>query len=148
MDTSHGDRPQPPTGPGQSEQAQAQPSGHPQMLPPGPAPPGRPHPLLPAAPDSPAAPDAPAPRDDTAGPSLTGQAFAPPSDQPWVRLSPRFTLHRRISVLVGAVPVAAVGGFLISRVAGGVGALLWVLAVVISCGLGWIAAELAYRSWG
>jgi uncharacterized protein len=75
-------------------------------------------------------------------------AFAPPSGMSWVRVSARFTLHQRVSVLIGAVPVAAIGGFLISRVAGTVGALLWILAVVISCGLGWIMAELAYRSWG
>jgi membrane protein YdbS with pleckstrin-like domain len=75
-------------------------------------------------------------------------AFAPPGGMAWARVSHRFTWHRRISVLVGAVPVAGLGGLLVAGVAGPVGALLWVLAVVISCALGWIVAELAYRSWG
>ncbi|WP_315987223.1 PH domain-containing protein [Actinomadura sp. HBU206391] len=76
------------------------------------------------------------------------RAFAPPGGLPWARVSPRFTWHRRITVLLTAVPVAAVGGLMVATIAGTMGALLWVLAVLIWCALGWIVAELAYRSWG
>ena len=76
------------------------------------------------------------------------RAFAAPGGLSWARVSPRFTWYRRICVLLSAVPVAALGGLLVARVAGVLGALLWLLAVLICCALGWIAAELAYRSWG
>jgi membrane protein YdbS with pleckstrin-like domain len=147
MDTSHGDQPHPP-GPGPGGPGPAYPPGRPQILPHGPqAAPGP----VPAAP--PTASEPPGGASSTtfspdAGPDAEAQAFAPPNGLPWARLSARFTLHRRVSVLVGAVPVAVIGGFLISRVTGAVGTLLWVLAVAISCGLGWIIAELAHRSWG
>jgi membrane protein YdbS with pleckstrin-like domain len=76
------------------------------------------------------------------------QAFGPPAGMLWAMVSPRFTWHRRVTTFLGSVPVALAGAYLVAQAAGGIGALLWVVAVVISCGLGWIVAELAYRSWG
>ncbi|RAY15481.1 hypothetical protein DPM19_11675 [Actinomadura craniellae] len=66
----------------------------------------------------------------------------------WVGVSSRFTWHRRVSALLWGLPVALFGGLVVLWVAGGLPALLWVVAVVVACGLGWIVAELAYRSWG
>jgi membrane protein YdbS with pleckstrin-like domain len=66
----------------------------------------------------------------------------------WYRVSPRYSWHRRITTVLWALPVALVGALIVAQSGGLVGALIWLLAVVISCGLGWIVAELAYRSWG
>lgn len=77
-----------------------------------------------------------------------GQAFEPGGGLAWAHISRRFTWHRRVSALLWAVPIGLVGGFLISRSGGALGALLWGVAVLLSVGLAWIVAELAYRSWG
>jgi membrane protein YdbS with pleckstrin-like domain len=66
----------------------------------------------------------------------------------WYRLSPRYRWHRRLGTVLWALPVTAIGALIVARSGGPVGALIWTLAAVISCGLGWILAELAYRSWG
>jgi membrane protein YdbS with pleckstrin-like domain len=75
-------------------------------------------------------------------------AFAPPQGTDWYRVSKRYTWHRRIAAVLWALPVALAGALIVAQSGGLAGALAWLLAVVISCGLGWIVAELAYRSWG
>lgn len=80
-------------------------------------------------------------------------AFAPPrlpdaQSLAWQRLSPRFRTQRRITALFWLVPVAGLGAALLGRTAGAVGAALWLAAAVVSYGLVWIVAELAYRCWG
>ncbi|MFI0452328.1 PH domain-containing protein [Actinomadura sp. 6N118] len=76
------------------------------------------------------------------------QAFEPGGGLAWAQISRRFTWHRRVSALLWAVPIGLIGGFLMSRSGGALGALLWGVAVLLSVGLAWIVAELAYRSWG
>lgn len=75
-------------------------------------------------------------------------AFAPPEGQMWHRVSPRFRWQRGIATLFWVVPIAALGAWLVARAAGAVGAVLWVVAALVSYGLGWIVAELSYRCWG
>ena len=76
------------------------------------------------------------------------QAFAPPPGTQWTPVSPRLALHRRISMVAGGVAAAAVGGLGVWWTGGLVVALVWVIAVVIACGLGWVVAELSQRSIG
>ncbi|MGI8328348.1 PH domain-containing protein [Actinomadura scrupuli] len=83
-----------------------------------------------------------------AGGGSPDAAFAPPEGTAWYRVSRRYTWHRRITVVLWAVPIALVGALIVAQSGGPVGAGVWLLAVVISCGLGWIVTELAYRSWG
>jgi uncharacterized protein len=76
------------------------------------------------------------------------QAFAPPPGTQWTPVSPRLALHRRISVLLAGLVAAAAGGWAVWWTGGLVVAIVWVIAVAISCGLGWIVAELGQRSLG
>jgi membrane protein YdbS with pleckstrin-like domain len=76
------------------------------------------------------------------------QAFAPPPGMRWATVSPRLALHRRISVLLGGLLAAVVGGLAVWWTGGVLGAIIWVAAVIISCGLGWIVAELSQRALG
>lgn len=66
----------------------------------------------------------------------------------WTPVSPRLALHRRISVLLCGLVAAGVGGLAVWWTGGLLGAIFWVVAVAISCGLGWIIAELSQRSLG
>src|SRR5918992_5202848 len=111
------------------------PGGRPEMLPPGAAGPGQ-YGHVPGTPGA-------APANGSAD-----QAFAPPPGTQWATVSSRLALHRRISVLFGGVAVAAVGGLAVWWTGGLVIAIVWVVAVAISCGLGWIVAELSQRSLG
>jgi len=76
------------------------------------------------------------------------QAFDPPAGMGWARVSPRLTWHRRIAVLLWAFPVTVIGTFVLSRMIGLVGGLTWLAAVFVACAMGWIVAELGYRSLG
>jgi uncharacterized protein len=76
------------------------------------------------------------------------RAFDPPAGTSWARVSPRLTWHRRIIVLMWALPVTVIGAFVISRVIGLAGGLIWLALIIVSCAMGWIIAELDYRSWG
>ncbi|SEG27998.1 hypothetical protein SAMN04489712_104204 [Thermomonospora echinospora] len=51
-------------------------------------------------------------------------------------------------MVLGAVPAALVGALWVSQGGGTLGVVLWLVLVVACCGLGWIVAELAYRSLG
>lgn len=94
-------------------------------------------------------PYAPQGRPTPAGPRPAVDAvFGPPNGLSWTRVSPRFPWHRRVSTTLGALPVALAGAFLVSRAGGALGGILWVALVIVCCALGWIVAELAYRSWG
>ncbi|MEU5876921.1 PH domain-containing protein [Spirillospora sp. NPDC047279] len=119
---------QPPQTPGPGGQGAHPPYGPPQA---------QPHPAPAAGAAHPQPPQYPA-----------GQAFAPGGGLSWVHISKRFTWHRRLSALAWAVPAGLIGGFLVSRSGGALGAILWGVAVLLSVGLAWIVAELAYRSWG
>jgi membrane protein YdbS with pleckstrin-like domain len=86
-----------------------------------------------------------------AGPAGNGsadQAFAPPPGAQWSPVSPRLALHRRVSVLLAGLLAAAAGGLAVWWTGGIIGAVVWVVAVIISCGLGWVIAELSQRSLG
>jgi uncharacterized protein len=76
------------------------------------------------------------------------QAFAPPPGAHWTPVSSRLAWHRRISVLLGGLLTAGAGGAAVWWTGGIIGAVVWVVAVVISCGLGWVIAELGQRSLG
>ncbi|GAA4605724.1 PH domain-containing protein [Actinoallomurus liliacearum] len=76
------------------------------------------------------------------------QAFDPPSGMTWVRVSPKLTWHRRIAVLLWALPVTIVGAFVLSRTRGLAGGLIWLALVLAACAVSWVVAELSYRSWG
>jgi len=76
------------------------------------------------------------------------QAFQPGGGLPWAQISKRFTWHRRIVAVLWAIPVALIGAFLVSQSGGTVGAILWLVAVLLSVGLAWIVAELGYRALG
>jgi uncharacterized protein len=76
------------------------------------------------------------------------QAVAPPPGAQWTPVSPRLAWHRRVSVLLGGLLAAGAGGAAVWWTGGIIGAVVWVVAVVISCGLGWAVAELGQRSLG
>jgi membrane protein YdbS with pleckstrin-like domain len=114
------------------------PGGRPEMLPPGQSVPGGPGQYG----------HVPGPSGGEPANGSADQAFAPPPGTQWATVSPRLALHRRISVLLGGAAVAAVGGLAVWWTGGLVIAVVWVVAVAISCGLGWIVAELSQRSLG
>ena len=76
------------------------------------------------------------------------QAFAPPPGAQWTPVSRRLAVHRRISVLLVGLLAAASGGLAVWWTGGVPGAVVWVVAVIVSCGLGWVVAELSQRSLG
>ncbi|MBO2451549.1 PH domain-containing protein [Actinomadura barringtoniae] len=76
------------------------------------------------------------------------QAFQPGGGLPWAGISKRFTWHRRLVAVLWAIPVAAIGAFLVAQSGGTIGAVLWLVAVLLSVGLAWIVAELGYRALG
>jgi uncharacterized protein len=121
------------------------PPGSPQILPHvgAPAPPF----VSPPSPPSPAPPGPPGPSPVPIG-GRAEQAFDPPAGMVWARVSPRLTWHRRIAVLLWALPVTIVGAFVLARTTGLLGGLIWLAVIVVACGMGWIVAELVYRSWG
>jgi membrane protein YdbS with pleckstrin-like domain len=131
MNVSHG---QSQPGPSSAEQGHGSPPGQPNApyARPGQPPPGN-------------APYAPVPG-AAAGPS--GGAFGPPVGLGWSRVSRRLPWHRRIMTVLGALPIALVGAVWVAQGGGALGVLLWLVLVVVSCGLGWIVAELSYRSLG
>ncbi len=111
------------------------PQGGPRIIPHG-------VPPMPPAPGGPAGPS-PVPIGGRAE-----QAFDPPAGMVWARVSPRFTVHRRIVVLLRALPVTIIGAFVLSRMLGLAGGLIWLAVIFVSCAMGWIMAELGYRSLG
>jgi membrane protein YdbS with pleckstrin-like domain len=125
-------------------QAHDMPPGSPSILPPGASAAPQQGPSLPPPP-APAGPPGPSPVPIGA---RAEQAFDPPSGMTWARVSPRLTWHRRIAVLLWALPVTIVGAFVMSRTSGLAGGLVWLALVLVACAMGWIVAELTYRSWG
>jgi uncharacterized protein len=122
MNARQGDQPyQPGSAPGR-------PAMRPEMLPPGIAPQGSPG--------------------SVGANGSADQAFAPPPGMHWTPVSPRLAWQRRISVLLAGLVAAAAGGTAVWWTGGMVGAIIWVVAVVVSCGLGWVVAELGQRSLG
>lgn len=121
------------------------PPGSPRILPPGGLPVPQHGPLPPPPPPPPSGPpgSSPVPIGGRAE-----QAFDPPSGMTWVRVSPRLTWHRRIAVLLWALPLTIVGAAVLARTAGLLGGLIWLALIVVGCAMGWIVAELVYRSWG
>ncbi len=125
------------------------PPGSPQILPPG-----TPVPQTGPPPHAPGGPPGPSGVPGSSGPSpvpigaRAEQAFDPPAGMAWARVSPRLTWHRRIAVLLWALPVTIVGAGALSRLAGLAGGLIWLAIILVACALGWIIAELGYRSWG
>jgi uncharacterized protein len=81
-------------------------------------------------------------------PGRVERAFDPPAGTSWARVSHRLTWHRRIVVLLWGVPLTFVGAVAASRAIGVAGGLIWLGLTVVSCAMGWIVAELDYRSWG
>jgi membrane protein YdbS with pleckstrin-like domain len=118
------------------------PPGSPTILPHG-APPPRRGPLPPAPMSSGPSGPSPVPIGGRAE-----QAFDPPSGMTWARVSPRLTWHRRIAVLLWALPLTIAGSFVLSRMIGLLGGLVWLAVIMVGCAMGWIVAELVYRSWG
>jgi membrane protein YdbS with pleckstrin-like domain len=119
------------------------PPGSPSILPPGAPPAPQQGPLPPPPPSSGSSEPSPVPIGARAE-----QAFDPPSSMAWARVSPRLTWHRRIAVLLWALPVTVVGAFVLSRTSGLAGGLIWLAVVLVACAMSWIVAELSYRSWG
>ncbi|QKG22846.1 PH domain-containing protein [Actinomadura verrucosospora] len=137
QDAAH---PPAPSGPGQG--------GHPQD--PGGTPPGRPdfapgpagqvplgaHPLQPGAPGA-------------VPPTYEAdQAFAPGGGLQWSTISARHAPHRLLTAVLWAVPIGAVGAFLVWRNGGPIAAAMWIAAVVLVTVVTWVMAELDRRSFG
>ncbi|WP_083733823.1 PH domain-containing protein [Actinomadura sp. CNU-125] len=114
-------QPQPPQGPAQGEAGQAAPVD-------GPYPP----------PGAVAAP--PQYRPD--------EAFAPGGGLVWRPISGRHTGQRALTALLWAIPVGALGVFLLGRDGGLAPAAMWVFAVLLAAVVVGIVAELDRRSFG
>lgn len=76
------------------------------------------------------------------------QAFAPGGGLQWATISGRHAPHRLFSAVLWAVPVGAVGAFLVWRNGGAVAAAMWIVAVILVTLLTWAMAELDRRSFG
>ncbi|MFD0685849.1 PH domain-containing protein [Actinomadura fibrosa] len=77
------------------------------------------------------------------------QAFAPGNGLRWSPNSKRHTWHRLLAAALWAVPVGAVGEFIVWRNGGGpVAAAMWIVAVVLGVVLAGTVAELDRRSLG
>jgi membrane protein YdbS with pleckstrin-like domain len=76
------------------------------------------------------------------------EAFAPPEDGRWWRLSTRYRWHRRLTALSIAAPLAVLGALVVRRTGGSVGALAWIAAILLGFGIAWVVADLSFRSWG
>ncbi|MEO5875372.1 MAG: PH domain-containing protein, partial [Streptosporangiaceae bacterium] len=81
-------------------------------------------------------------------PPTGDQAFAPPEDEQWWRLSARYRWHRRLNALGVAVPLAVLGALVVRRTGGAPGALAWLAAILLGFGIAWVVADLSFRSWG
>lgn len=66
----------------------------------------------------------------------------------WVRVSHRLTWHRRIMVMLIALPTMLVGAFLSTRGLGAAAGVVWISLVAGGAIVGWVVAELGYRAWG
>ncbi|WP_245679357.1 PH domain-containing protein [Actinomadura hibisca] len=75
-------------------------------------------------------------------------AFAPGGGMPWAPISPRYVWQRRVTAVVWSVVAAAGGGLLMWFGGGTLSAILWVVALLLVAVLGWVVAQLAYRSYG
>ncbi len=77
------------------------------------------------------------------------QAFAPGSGLQWSPISKRHTWHRLLAAVLWALPIGALGAFVVWRNGGGaVGGAMWIGAVVLAVALTGIVAELDRRSFG
>jgi membrane protein YdbS with pleckstrin-like domain len=125
------------------------PDPRPEMLPPGAVgnlPYGSPG--SPGSPGSQGFPGSPGPAGPAAANGSADQAFAPPPGAQWTPVSPRLAWHRRVSVLLCGLFAATAGGLAVWWTGGMIGAVVWVVAVIVASGLGWAIAELGQRSLG
>ncbi|GGU91970.1 hypothetical protein GCM10010182_03870 [Actinomadura cremea] len=76
------------------------------------------------------------------------EAFAPGGGLKWWPISKRHTWQRSLRAFLWAVPVGALGVFLLGRDGGLVPAAMWVSAVVLAAVVIGIVAELDRRSFG
>jgi uncharacterized protein len=83
-----------------------------------------------------------------AAPEAVAHAFEAPAGMAWAPVSHRLTWHRRIMVMLIALPIMLVGAFLSSRGLGAAGGVVWIGLVGSAAVLGWVVAEFGYRSWG
>ncbi|MER6810943.1 PH domain-containing protein [Spirillospora sp. NPDC000708] len=140
QDAAH---PPAPSGPGQG--------GHPQD-PAGP-PPGRPD-FVPGAGGQVAPGGGPQPQQHPGPPAAVpptyraDEAFAPGGGLQWATISARHAPHRFLTAVLWAVPIGAVGAFLVWRNGGAVAAVMWLAAVVLVTIVTWVMAELDRRSFG
>jgi uncharacterized protein len=74
------------------------------------------------------------------------EPFDPPGE-PWVRVSPRLATVRRIGLVIGWVPLAALGVVLFGLLHIWAGAVALLVAVVV-LGWSWAVVGRTVRSWG
>ncbi|MUN35621.1 PH domain-containing protein [Actinomadura sp. NEAU-AAG5] len=77
------------------------------------------------------------------------QAFAPGNGLHWSPISKRHTWHRLTTAVLWAIPVGALGAFLVWRNGGGaVAAAMWLAALALVVVLAGLMAEMGRRSLG
>ncbi|MWA02139.1 PH domain-containing protein [Actinomadura sp. LD22] len=76
------------------------------------------------------------------------EAFAPGGDLQWSTISARHAPHRLLNAVLWAVPIGAVGAFLVWRNGGAAAAVMWIVAVALVTVVIWVMAELDRRSFG
>lgn len=75
------------------------------------------------------------------------EPFDPP-DEPWVRVSPRLAVVRRLGLLGFWLPVVAVGSAALVTVDRGTAAVLLAVVALVLLGWGWVVIGRTVRSWG
>ncbi|MDL4813807.1 PH domain-containing protein [Actinomadura opuntiae] len=76
------------------------------------------------------------------------QAFAPGDGLQWATISGRHAPHRLLTAVLWAVPVGAVGAYVVWRNGGAVAAAMWIAAALLATVGTWVVAELDRRSFG
>ena len=75
------------------------------------------------------------------------EPFDPP-DEPWVRVSPRLAVVRRIALLVTWVPVTGLAAVALWLAAGRVAAAALLALAAALLGWGWVVIGRTVRAWG